>query len=136
MHKYVIIVPWSAQIFIALILGQTLFFKFTYAPQTRYIFEQLGGRPAATAVGVMELLAVVLVLIPRTAAFGAVLALGLMSGAILTHLTTLGISVVDPETGERDGGLLFAMASAVVFASLVVLWYRGVTLPFLGWRKR
>ncbi|QJW93057.1 PH domain-containing protein [Frigoriglobus tundricola] len=131
-HKYVVIVPWSAQVLVAILLAQTLYFKFTYAPQTRYIFEPLGGRPVATAVGLFELLAVVLILIPRTAAIGAVLALGLIGGAIMTHLTTLGISVVDPETGERDGGLLFSMALAIAFASLVVLWYRWADLPLIG----
>lgn len=131
-HKYVVIVPWSAQILIAVLLAQTLYFKFTYAPQTRYIFEPLGGRPVATLVGLVELLAVVLILIPRTAALGALLALGVIGGAIMTHLTTLGIVVVDPETGERDGGLLFSMALAVAFAALVVLWYRWTELPLIG----
>ncbi len=127
-HKYVVIVPWSAQILVALLLAQTLFFKFTYAPETRYIFEPLGGRPVATLVGLVELLAVVLVLVRRTAAVGGLLALGVIGGAIVTHLTTLGIVVTDPETGERDGGLLFAMALAVAFGALVVLWYRAPEL--------
>jgi hypothetical protein len=131
-HKYGAIVPWSAQIIVALILAQTLYFKFTYAPQTRYIFERLGGRPVATLVGLTELLAAVLVLIPRTAALGALLALGVIGGAILTHLTVLGIVVVDPETGERDGGALFALALAVAVGSLVVLWYRWTDLPWIG----
>jgi hypothetical protein len=132
-----VIVPWSAQILIAVLLAQTLYFKFTYAPQTRYIFEPLGGRPVATLIGLVELLAVILVLIPRTAAYGALLALGVMGGAILTHLTMLGIVVVDPETGERDGGLLFAMALAVAFSALVVLWYRLGDVPWIGspWKK-
>jgi hypothetical protein len=137
-HKYVVLVPWSAQILIAVVLVQTLYFKFTYAPQTRYIFEPLGGRPVATLVGLVELLAAVTVLVPRTAAYGAFLALGVMCGAILTHLTTLGIVVVDPETGERDGGLLFALALAVTFSALVVLWYRLGDVPWIGplWTKR
>jgi hypothetical protein len=134
----VVIVPWAAQILIAVLLVQTLYFKFTYAPQTRYIFEPLGGRPVATLVGLMELLAVTLVLIPRTAAYGALLALGLMGGAVFTHLTMLGIVVVDPETGERDGGLLFGMALAVALSALVVLWYRLGDVPWIGplWTKR
>jgi hypothetical protein len=131
-HKYVVIVPWSAQILVAVLLAQTLFFKFTYAPQTRYIFERLGGRPVATLVGLVELFAVVLLLIPRTAALGAALALGVIGGAIVTHLTVLGIVVADPETGERDGGSLFALALVVAFGALVVLWYRWTDLPWVG----
>ncbi len=136
-HKYSAFVPWSAQIVIALILAQTLYFKFTYAPETRYIFERLGGRPAAALVGLFELACVVLILIPRAAAVGAVLALALMGGAIMTHLTMLGIAVKNPDTGESDGGLLFGMAVVVAFAALVVLLYRWADLPFIGrlWAK-
>src|SRR5262249_23595288 len=100
-------VSWVAQVVVALILAQTLFFKFTYAPETRVIFADRGGRPAATAVGLVELLCVALLLIPRTAAVGAALSLAVIGGAIFTHLTSLGIQVVDPATGEGDGGLLF-----------------------------
>jgi uncharacterized membrane protein YphA (DoxX/SURF4 family) len=135
--RYALIVPWAAQIVVALILLQTLYFKFTYAPQTRYIFERLGGRPAATLVGLTELAAVVLLLIPRTAALGAALALGVIGGAIVTHLTVLGVVVVDPETGEPDGGLLFGLAVVVAVGALVVLWYRWSELPWVGrlWAK-
>ena len=98
---------WAAQVGVALILAQTLYFKFTYAPETQVIFGPRGGRPAATAVGLAELLCVVLLLVPRTAALGALLALLVIGGAIFTHLTSLGVQVVDPATGQGDGGLLF-----------------------------
>jgi hypothetical protein len=130
--SYAAIIPWTAQAIAALILLQTLYFKFTYAPETRYIFARLGGRPAATLAGVAELITVILLLIPRTAAIGAVLALGVIGGAIMTHLTLLGVVVVDPETGEGDGGLLFGLALVVAAAALVVLWYRWSELPFIG----
>ena len=129
-HRFTVIVPWAAQILVAVILAQTLFFKFTYAPETRYIFESRGGRPAATLVGLAELVCVVLLLIPRTAATGAALALAVIGGAILTHLTSLGIEVKNPDSGEGDGGLLFGLALAVAAGSLVVLWYRWHGLPF------
>lgn len=123
-------VPWAAQVVVALILLQTLYFKFTYAPETAYIFESRGGRPAATAVGTFELVAAALLLCGgRWAAGGAVLALGLMAGALMTHLTALGIAVKDPATGESDGGLLFALALAVTAGSLVVLGFRWRQLP-------
>jgi uncharacterized membrane protein YphA (DoxX/SURF4 family) len=126
------VVPWAAQVAVALILAQTLFFKFTYAPETQVIFASRGGRPAATAVGVVELFAVILLLLPRTAAIGAALALFVISGAIFTHLTSLGIQVVDPATGEGDGGLLFGLALLVAIGSAVVLAFRWRQLPFVG----
>lgn len=123
---------WVAQVGVAAILAQTLFFKFTYAPETQVIFGPRGGRPAATAVGCIELLCALLLLSPRTAALGALLALGTISGAIVTHLTSLGIQVVDPSTGQGDGGLLFGLAIMVAVGSLVVLAFRWRQLPFLG----
>lgn len=130
--------PWVAQIVVAGILAQTLFFKFTYAPETRFIFESRGGRPAATLVGLAELVCVVLLLIPRTAALGAALALTVIGGAIMTHLTSLGIEVKNPNTGEGDGGLLFGLALAVAIGSLVVLAIRWRQLPYVGrrWERR
>jgi hypothetical protein len=124
-------IPWTAQVIVALILAQTLFFKFTYAPETQVIFADRGGRPAATAVGVFELVCVVLLLIPSTASVGAVLSLAVISGAIFTHLTSLGIQIRDPGTGETDGGLLFALALIVAASSMVVLAFRWRELPIL-----
>jgi uncharacterized membrane protein YphA (DoxX/SURF4 family) len=118
------VISWIAQIVVALILVQTLVFKFTYAPQTQEIFKDMGGRPMATLVGVVELVAVVLLLWPRFSAVGAIIALGTISGAIFSHLTILGFSVLDPETGEYDGGLLFGLAITVAIGTMVVLAFR------------
>ena len=126
------VIPWAAQVVVALILAQTLFFKFTYAPETQVIFANRGGRPVATALGIVELLCVILLLVPRTAASGAALALFVISGAIFTHLTSLGIQVVDPATGEGDGGVLFGLAVVVAIGSAVVLVFRWRQLPFVG----
>ncbi len=126
------VIPWAAQVAVALILAQTLFFKFTYAPETQVIFADRGGRPAATAVGLVELLCVILLLVPRTAALGAALSLLVIGGAIFTHLTSLGIQVADPATGEGDGGLLFGLAVLVAVGSAVVLAFRRRQLPFVG----
>jgi hypothetical protein len=129
------VIPWTAQIVVAIILAQTLFFKFTYAPETQVIFADRGGRPAATAVGVVELLCVGLLLVPRTAAAGALVSLLVMGGALFTHLTSLGIQVTDPTTGNGDGGLLFGLALAVAIGSLVVLAFRWRQLPYLPLRQ-
>jgi uncharacterized membrane protein YphA (DoxX/SURF4 family) len=101
----------------AVILLQTLFFKFTAAPESVYIFTTLGMEPyGRIGSGVAEACAVVLLLIPRTAWFGALLAMGIMSGAILSHLTVLGIEV------QGDGGTLFVLALVVALLSLWVLY--------------
>ena len=115
---------WTAQVVMAAILAQTLFFKLTYAPETRYIFAKIGGRPAATATALVELACVLLLLHPRTASFGAALAIGTMAGAIATHLFLIGVVVPDPATGRGDGGLLFGLALTVAVFGLVVLALR------------
>lgn len=126
------VVPWVAQVVVAIILAQTLYFKFTYAPETQVIFADRGGRAAATAVGVVELVCVILLLLPGTAAVGAALSLAVIGGAIFTHLTSLGIQIRDPQSGDSDGGLLFGLALAVAAGSMIVLALRWRELPWVG----
>ncbi len=115
--KSAIIASWICQIVAAAILFQTLFFKFSGAAESIYIFETVGLEPFGRyASGVAELIAGVLLLIPRFRWAGAVLALGVMLGAISSHLTVLGIVVMD------DGGTLFALAVIVSICSAVVLF--------------
>ena len=115
------------QLLAAGILLQTLFFKFTGAEESIYIFSTLGIEPwGRIASGVAELVAAVLLLYPPTAAAGAAFAMGVMAGAIVSHLTLLGIEV------RGDGGLLFALAMSVFVASAVVLALRRADMPFVG----
>lgn len=131
------IVSWVLQIGIAGILAQTLFFKFTYATETEVIFADRGGRFAATLVGIAELVCVFLLLVPRTVVPGALLSLAIIGGAIITHLTTLGISIpVAPGSEERDGGLLFLLAVVVAVGSVAVLALRCRELGSLCRRIR
>lgn len=110
---------WLLQIVAALILVQTLFFKFTGAEESVYIFSTLGIEPwGRIASGAAELVAAVLLLTSRGAVIGAALSLGVMSGAIASHLTKLGIVV------RNDGGLLFALALTVFACSAGVLLLR------------
>lgn len=125
------IASWIAQVACAAIFFQTLFFKFTYAPETRVIFERLGGRPVATAVGFAELACAVLLLVPRTVVIGAVLSLGTIAGALASHLFVLGLVIVDPVTGRGDGGLLFGLAVTVAVLSLAILALRRRELRVL-----
>lgn len=121
------ITSWIAQVAVAGILAQTLYFKFTAAPESVYIFTTLGVEPwGRIAAGVAELVAAVLMVVPRTAAVGAVVTLGVIAGAIGSHLTKLGIVVQD------DGGLLFGLAVAVLVGAGVVLWIRRAELPWIG----
>jgi hypothetical protein len=120
---------WIAQIAVAAILLQTLYFKFTGAEESVYIFSRLGLEPwGRIGSGVAELVAAVLLLVPSLAVVGAVLALGVISGAILSHLTVLGIEV------RGDGGLLFGLALVVFLGSLVVLVLRRREIPVVGSR--
>jgi hypothetical protein len=101
----------------AVILGQTLFFKFSAAPESVYIFTTVGMEPwGRIGVGILELLAAALLLFNRTAWLGSALALGLMSGAIVMHMTKLGISV------QGDGGYLFFLSLMVTVCSAFVLF--------------
>jgi hypothetical protein len=125
--KGTMIVSWICQLTAAIILGQTLFFKFTGAPESRYIFSTLGIEPwGRIGTGVLELIAVGLLLYPRTPAIGAVLAMGLMGGAIMSHLTRLGIEV------QGDHGLLFKLAVTVLLSAALVAFLRRRELPVLG----
>ncbi|MBI3413944.1 MAG: DoxX family protein [Verrucomicrobia bacterium] len=125
--KTKIILSWVLQLITAAILAQTLFFKFTAAEESVYIFTTLGLEPwGRIGSGVVELIAVVLLLVPRTVTLGALLSLGVISGAIFCHLTRLGLVVKD------DGGLLFALAVTVFICSFGVLWLRRRQIPILG----
>lgn len=121
------VVSWVLQVAVAGILFQTLFFKFTAAEESTYIFGRLGLEPwGRIGCGVVELIAVILLLHPRTAAIGAATALGVITGAIGSHLTTLGIVVKD------DGGLLFGLAVAVFVGSVAILVIRRGQIPVIG----
>src|SRR5260221_10226822 len=88
------VLSWILQIVVAVILLQTLFFKFSGAAESVYIFSTLGAEPwGRIGSGIIELIASVLLLVPRTIALGALLALGTISGAVLAHLTQLGIKL-------------------------------------------
>jgi uncharacterized membrane protein YphA (DoxX/SURF4 family) len=124
-------VLWLMRLLIAGILLQTLFFKFTGAAESVYIFETLGAEPyGRIGSGMVELVASVLILVPSTVALGALLSAGVMSGAILSHLTVLGIEIMG------DGGLLFALAIIVLACSAAVLLAFADALPILGPKLR
>lgn len=121
------VLSWVLQVAVAGILLQTLFFKFTGAEESVYIFSTLGAEPwGRIGSGVLELVAAVLLLIPTTSPLGALLTMGLMIGAIGSHLTVLGIEV------RGDGGLLFGLAVTCFIGSAIVLLIRRAEIPIVG----
>jgi hypothetical protein len=118
---------WLCRLIAAGILLQTLFFKFTGAEESVYIFTRVGMEPwGRYGSGLAELIAAVLLLTPRFVWAGAVLALGVMTGALASHLTVLGLVVKD------DGGLLFALACVVFLTSAVAAFLHRRQIPFVS----
>ena len=124
-----VILSWIFRIIVAIILVQTLYFKFTGAEESKYIFTKLMGDSEAVGrigSGVVELIASILLLIPGTAWLGALIALATVTGAIFSHLTKLGIVV------QGDGGLLFGLAVTVFILSAAILFIHRRDIPFVG----
>lgn len=113
------ILSWVPRLTSVGILLQTLFFKFTGAAESVYIFRTLGLEPwGRIGTGIIELVASALILYTPTVAIGALLALGVISGAIVSHLTQLGIRI----EAVGDKGELFALALSVFVASAGLVW--------------
>src|SRR5215831_10043979 len=111
------VIFWILRLLAAIILLQTLYFKFSAAEESVYIFTVLGMEPwGRIGTGVVELVAAVLILIPRTTAIGALIGLGVMSGALVFHLSKLGIEVRD------DHGQLFIYALLVFVSCFILAW--------------
>jgi len=124
------IISWVCRIVVAVIFFQVLFFKFTGAEDSKDIFTTLMGAESEAfgriGSGIAELIAAILILVPRTVSIGSLFSLGVISGAIISHLTKLGIVVKD------DGGGLFALAVVVFVLSAVVLFLHRHELPRIG----
>ncbi|MEP1487285.1 MAG: DoxX family membrane protein [Algibacter sp.] len=120
-------IPLILRIVVAVILIQTLRFKFLAHPDSIYIFEKVGLEPyGRIGIGILELIAGVLLLIPKTIWVGALLTVGVISGAIFMHLTQLGIEV------NNDGGVLFLTAVATFLLSSYLLFFYKKDIPFLN----
>jgi hypothetical protein len=130
------VVSWVIQLVVAGILLQTLFFKFTGAEESVFIFRSVGQYVGIPGVepwgrigsGVFELMASLLLIAPATASIGAVLTMGVMAGAIASHVLILGIEV------KGDGGLLFGLALTAFIGSAIVLFLRRAQIPIVGRR--
>ena len=129
LSKGLSITSWILQLVAAVILFQTLFFKFTGAKESIYIFSTVGMKPwGRIGSGVVELIASVMLVIPATVTVGAIISLVTISGAIFFHLTKLGIAL--PAVNDR--GELFALAVVVFVVSLAILFIRRTEIPLVG----
>ncbi|NNT72417.1 DoxX family protein [Flavobacterium sp. IMCC34852] len=120
------IILWIVKLIAVVILLQTLYFKFTAAEESVYIFQTLGIEPfGRIGSGVVELIASILILIPRTTLLGALLGLGTMLGAIFSHIFVLGIEV------QNDGGTLFVLALITLLSCLLLVYAERNKIPDL-----
>jgi uncharacterized membrane protein YphA (DoxX/SURF4 family) len=117
----------SIRVVIAIILLQTLRYKFTGHPDSIYIFTKMGLEPfGRIGIGVLELFAAILILVPHTIWVGSLLSIGIISGAIFLHLTQLGIEI------NNDGGSLFYMAVSICILSCLIFWNERKKIPIIG----
>lgn len=130
------ILLWALRLTAAAIMIQTLYFKFTGAPEPVYIFTTLGMEPwGRIGTGIGELIASILILYPRTTALGSLMGAGLMAGAIFFHLTKLGI-VVHVNDDAGDGGVLFITGVIVLVCCSVLFFVKRHQLLSLLKKKR
>lgn len=129
MSKNAMIISWVLRIIISAIFIMVVFFKFTGAEDSKRLFTHLMGAEyeaiGRIGSGLTELFSVILLLLPKTVVFGAIVAFGTMTGAIFGHFTKLGIVVGD------DGGSLFGMAVVVFFSSLGLLYIYRKDIPII-----
>ena len=119
-------IPFVLRLIVAVILIQTLRFKFTAHEDSVYIFTQVGLEPfGRIGIGILELIAGILLLIPKTIWAGAILTIGIIGGAIMMHLTKLGIEI------NNDGGVLFITAIVTFTLSAMILYLYRKDIPFL-----
>jgi hypothetical protein len=128
-NRTFVIVSWLLRSVAAVILLQTLFFKFSGAPESVYIFSTLGAEPwGRIGSGIAELIAAALLLAPRTVAIGAAMSFVVITGAIVSHVTKLGITL----PAVNDHGELFTLAVIVFICSGAVLFMHRHQLPLVG----
>jgi putative oxidoreductase len=122
--KAELITSWTCRLIAAAIMLETLFFKFTGAPESIYIFTKMNLESWwRYGQGIWELVAAILLLTPRLGWAGGILTLGAMGAAIVSHLTILGIQI------QGDHGLLFAMAFATFTSGFIITYIHRRQIP-------
>jgi uncharacterized membrane protein YphA (DoxX/SURF4 family) len=121
--KFQLVFLWILRVIAALIMLQTLYFKFTDHPESVEIFTTLGMEPwGRYGTGILEIIASILILFPNTTILGAILGLGLMAGAIFFHLTSLGIYV------NGDPVLFIYALTAFICCAMLLFFHRSQIL--------
>ena len=125
-------IQWTLRLVPAIILVQSLFFKFSGAEESILLFTTIGLEPIGRiGIGIAELIIAIVLLVPRTTVLGALAAASTMAGAVFFHLfTPLGIAIQLPN-GESDGGGLFTMAVLVLLLSLLIVYFHRSKLPII-----
>jgi putative oxidoreductase len=120
-------ISWVFRLTASIILIQTLYFKFTAHPESVELFTKLGAEPwGRVGTGVIELITGILLLLPSTVFIGAFLGIGLMCGAIASHITVIGIE------SKGDGGQLFYLAIITLVCCILTAYiYRQDRLKFI-----
>ncbi len=109
------IISWILRAVIAVILLQTLFFKFTAHPDSVHIFSALGVEPwGRIGLGIVELITSILVLIPKAKLVGITNSFGIILGAVFSHFLVIGINV------KNDGGGLFTLAIIILVSCFIL----------------
>lgn len=109
---------WICALIAAGIMMETLFFKFSGAAESRYIFSKMGTDPYMRwTQGVWELLAALGLLIPGWHWLGGILTLGDMGAAIISHMTWLGYAAL----GDHELLLGMALTTFTCGFTIVVL---------------
>ena len=124
MNKKIVL---TLKVIAAIIMLQTLFYKFPGAQESIDLFTKIAGKNEAymrIGTGILELIASILLFVPKSTWLGALLTIGLMGGAIMSHLTILGIE------HNNDGGLLFISAIITLISGIVVLLSEKENIPF------
>lgn len=113
--------PLVLKVVLAIILLQTLFFKFTASPESVYIFSKLNIEPyGRIGSGIIELFASFLLFFKRTKFYASMVIFGTMAVALLSHLFVLGIEIMN------DGGTLFLLACVCFLISgYLILKYKN-----------
>lgn len=115
------------RIVVAIILIQTLRFKFTAHPDSVYIFETIGIEPyGRIAIGILELIAGIMLIVPKSVWVGSLITLIILGGAIIMHLTQIGIVI------NNDNGVLFVTALITFILSSILLYHHRKDVPIIG----
>lgn len=113
------------QIIAALILANAAFGKFSGNEMSVHVFHELNILETRIVIGIIEVLAALL-LLSKIPQYGALLGFGTMLGALIAHVSILGMEI------HGDGGQMVMMMAVVLLSSIIVMWINRRRMPFVG----